>query len=209
MTIEQAIDSVKKGCKAKFDSTVELHINTNLDVSKPEQTIRVSVVLPKGTGKKVRVGVFASKNVETAAANLSESDIAKISKGELDPKKEFDVIIAEPRFMPKLAAAARVLGPAGLMPSPKSGTVTEDVEKAVEQVKKGKIEIRTEPNAPLIHTVIGKRSFSTADLAANFGEVMAAINQAKPSKAKPDWIKSVYISTTMSPSALVDIPDLA
>ena len=204
-TIEGALEFVKTNCKAKFDSTVELHINTNLDVTKSDQMLRVSIVLPKGTGKTKRVAVLGAQTVKNADFEITQDYLDNVKKGKIDPKKDFDVLIAQPSFMAKLASAAQVLGPAGLMPSPKSGTVTEDMEKAVEQVKRGKVEIKTETAAPVIHTILGKKSFPTADLAENFNEIWSAIVAAKPQKAKPGWIKSVYICTSMSPSARLQV----
>lgn len=203
-SLEEAIEFVKENCKAKFDSTIELHLNLNLDTKKQDQYIRFTTVLPNGTGKTKKVAVFASAKVKNADLELTESDIERIEKGSLKPKVDFDVLVAEPRFMPKLAKVARILGPAGVMPNPKTGTVSDDVEKAVEQIKKGKIEIKTEQNAPVIHTIIGKKSFETKTLMENFKEVIKSIKQNKPQKAKPDWIKSCYISASMSPSARID-----
>jgi len=204
-TIEQAIDFVKKNCKAKFDSTIEVHINLNLDKNKQEQSIRFTTTLPHGTGKTKKVAVFASEDIPEADLELTESDLNKIQKGELTPKVDFDILIAEPQYMAKIARVAKILGPAGVMPNPKAGTVTKDVKKTVEQVRQGRLEVRTEPNANIIHTIIGKRSFDTLKLKENFEEVINALTQNKPAKAKPDWIKTCFISATMSPAAQVEI----
>jgi len=204
MKIADAIKKVKETSKEKFDPTIELHISLSLD-KKDEQNIRFTTVLPHGTGKTKKVAVFASKKIANADLELSEDDVEKLEKGTLKPKIDFDVIIAEPRFMAKLAKAARVLGPAGVMPNPKNGTVTEDVEKAVELVKKGKVEIRTEANASNIHTIIGKKSFEDAKLIENFNEVMSSIKANKPPKAESNFIKTVFISSTMGPSCQIDI----
>ena len=203
--IKEAVQIVKEKCKCKFDSTVELHINLTLDNKKQEQTVRFITVLPFGTGKTKKVAVLASKKIASADLELSESDIEKLANGTIKPRIDFDVLITEPRFMPKLAKAAKVLGPAGAMPNPKNGTVSEDVEKAVEQVKKGKVEVRLEPNGKTIHTIIGKRSFKDTDLTENFREIMESLEQNKPAKATDNWIKTVHLSTTMSPSVLVQL----
>lgn len=203
--LEDAIEFVKKSCKCKFDSTIEAHFNLALDNQKGDQSVRFTTTLPHGTGKIKKVAVFSSKKIPNADLELTESDIDRIEKGDLKPKVDFDVLVSEPRFMPKLAKIARILGPAGVMPNPKTGTVSEDVEKAVEQIKKGKIEIKTEQNAPVIHTIIGKRSFEANALKENFKEIYNSVKQNKPQKAKPDWIKSCFISATMSPSAQVDL----
>src|SRR3989338_8452821 len=170
--LEEAIEYIKKYSKTKFAPTLEVHINLNFDKKKQEQNIRFTTVLPHGTGKNKKVAVLASKKIQNADLELSEADIEKLEKSILRPKTDFDVLITEPRFMPKLAKAAKVLGPAGAMPNPKNGTVSEDVEKAVEQVKKGKVEVRLEPNGKTIHTIIGKRSFKDTDLTENFREIM-------------------------------------
>ncbi len=202
MTITEAIDYVKKADKARFDSSIEVHIDCALDKDKQE-TVRFNLTLPHGTGKTKKIAVMASGRVSGADVELMESDIEKLNNGGLKPKSDFDVLIVEPSFMPKLAKVAKVLGPAGMMPSPKNGTVTEDVEKAVEQFKKGRLEVRTEANGSVIHTIIGKKSFTTKALEENFLELISAIKLNKPPKAQDNWIKSVYISATMSPSAKV------
>jgi large subunit ribosomal protein L1 len=203
-TIEEAIKKVKETSKVKFDPTVELHINLDLD-KKGDQNVRFILNLPHGTGKTPKVAVLASKKIAGADLELNEDDIEKIEKGTLKPKTDFDVLVAEPRFMPKIAKAAKILGPAGAMPNPKTGTVTEDVEKAVEQIKKGKVEIRTEPNAPVIHTILGKLSFENKALEENYQEVINAVKSNKPQKAKPEWIRSVYVTSTMGPAFMVEV----
>jgi large subunit ribosomal protein L1 len=204
MNIQEAVKKVKENSKTKFDGTIEAHFNLSLD-KKGDQNIRFTTVLPFGTGKTKKVAVLASKQVKSADLELTEDDIEKLEKGQIKPKVDFDVLVAEPRFMPKLAKAARVLGPAGVMPNPKTGTVTEDVESAVEQVKKGKVEIKMEPNATNIHTIIGKTSFEDDKLVKNFEEVLSSIKSNKPQKAKPDFIKSVFLAPTMGASVEVDL----
>lgn len=203
-TIAEAVKKVKETAKAKFDSTIEVHISLALD-KKAEQSVRFTTVLPHGTGKTKKVAVLASKKVANADLELTESDIEKLEKGQIKPKIDFDVIVAEPKFMSKLAKAARVLGPAGVMPNPKSGTVSEDVQKAVEQIKKGKVEVRTEPTAANLHTIIGKKSFEDKKLIENFEELMQAVKTNKPQKAAPEFIKTVYLSSTMGPSFRVEV----
>ncbi len=204
MNINEAITKVKESDKAKFDATIEVHINLDLD-KKIEQNVRFTTTLPHGTGKTKRVAVLASKKISNADLELTESDIEKLEKSQIRPKVDFDVLVAEPKFMSKLAKAARILGPAGVMPNPKTGTVAEDVEKAVEQIKKGKIEVRTEPTAPNIHTIIGKKSFSDDKLAENYNEIISSIKSNKPQKAKPEFIKSIFISSSMGKSFQVDV----
>lgn len=205
-SIEKAIDLAKENCKAKFDSTIEIHINMGINPKKPEQAVRYAVTLPNGTGKTKKVAVMASKTIKSADLQLSEDDLAKVEKGDIKPKVDFDILVAEPRFMPKLARLGKVLGPAGLMPNPKSGTVTEDVEKAVEQIKKGKIEVRSEPNAPLIHTILGKKSFTTKALVENYEELINSLRSHRPQKVKPEmYIMSVFVKGTMGPAFQVQI----
>lgn len=208
MKLKEALEYVQQNCKTKFDATIEIHINVNLDIKKPDQNIRFTTSLPNGTGKTKKVAVLAAKKVANADLELTESDIERLEKGQLKPKVDFDVLVAEPRFMAKLARAARVLGPAGVMPNPKNGTVSEDVEKAVELIKKGKVEIRTEPTGKVIHSILGKKSFTTKALEENFMEIWNSIKTNKPLKATPDWITSIYIAGTMSPSVRIDLSSL-
>jgi large subunit ribosomal protein L1 len=204
MDIQTAIKQTKESSKTKFDATIELHINLNLE-KKGDQSVRFTTTLPHGTGKTKRVAVLASKKIPGADLELTEDDISKLENSTIRPKVDFDVLVAEPRFMPKLAKAARVLGPAGAMPNPKTGTVSDEPEKAVEQIKKGKIEVRTEASAPVIHTIIGKRSFDDEKLVENYTEVMNSIKANKPAKTQPNWIKSVYVTSTMGPAFEVDV----
>lgn len=203
--ITEAIKTLKKNSKAKFDETIELHINLNVDVKQSDQTIRTTVSLPNGTGKTVKVAVLSNSKVANADLSLSESDIHKLEKGEIQPGRDFDVLVVEPSFMPKMAKLGPVLGPAGVMPNPKTGTVTENVSGAVESFKKGKIEVRNEPNAPIIHTMIGKVSFEDKALIENFNEVMTTLKQNKPQKAKPNWIKNIFVSSTMGKAIELDL----
>lgn len=202
MNINDAIEFVKKNCKAKFDSTIEVHINCDLNKDKQE-TIRFNITFPHGTGKSKKIAVMTSAKINGADLELKEEDVEKLEKGQIKPKSDFDVLVVEPRYMSKLAKVAKVLGPAGVMPNPKNGTVTEDVQKAVELFKKGRVEIRSEPNGSIIHTILGKRSFTTQLLVENYQELMSALSLNKPQKAQAGWIKEVFISATMSPSVKV------
>lgn len=197
--LNEAIKKAKEASKTKFDGTVELHINLTPD-KKIEQNVRFTTVLPNGTGKTKKVAVLASKKVANADLELMESDIDKIEKGTIKPRVDFEVLVAEPRFMPKLAKVAKILGPMGLMPNPKIGTVSENVEDTVEQIKKGKVEIKTEKDVPVIHTILGKVSFDDKALAENYEEIMTNLRSNKPAKSKPDWIKSIFVATSMGPA---------
>jgi large subunit ribosomal protein L1 len=201
--IDEAIKKVKEDSRAKFDASVELHIN--LDVDPAKQNIRFPVSLPHGTGKTKKVAVLSATKSDKADLILKEEDLPKIEKGEIKPGTDFDVFITEPDFMPKIAKYAKILGPAGVMPNPKNGTVTEDVSKAIEQFKKGKVEIKTEKLAPLIHTVIGKVSFEDSALKENFKEIMNNLKQNKPTKASPQWIKDIYLTSSMGPSVKISV----
>jgi large subunit ribosomal protein L1 len=201
-SIKEAIKAVKNNSTEKFDATVEVHINLNIDKS---QSVRFTTTLPHGTGKERKIAVFASKQIEGADLQLKEEDIASIEKGDLKPGEDFDVLIAEPSFMSKVAKVAPILGPAGLMPNPKSGTVTEDVEQTVKEFKLGQIEIRTEPSAPIIHTIIGKVSWEEDKLIDNLNALITGIRQNKPQKAKVTWIESVFVKSSMGKAHKVNL----
>lgn len=202
-TILEAIQAIKESSKEKFNPTIEVHINLDLDIKKG-QTLRYNLSLPKGTGKTKKVAVLASSKVESADLQINEEDINKILDSTIQPKVDFDIIVTEPKFMPKLAKVAKILGPLGLMPNPKTGTVTENVEEAVKKIKQGQVQIKTEKDVPIVHSIIGKKSFKDEDLMANFISLFNSVKQNKPQKTKPDWIKSVYICTTMGKSIQVD-----
>ena len=204
-TIEEAIKKIKETSKEKFDATVEVHVNFTEDAKKQAQSFRYTYVLPHGTGKTKKVAVLASKKVGGADLELTTDDIDKLASGKIKPKVDFDVLITEPAFMPKLAKAARVLGPAGVMPNPKTGTVTNDIGAALEQVKKGKIEVKMEKDAPVTHTIIGKMSFENDALVKNYNGLMSSLRQNKPQKAKPDWIKSVFVASSMGKSHQIEV----
>jgi len=205
--IDDAIVKVKENAKEKFDASIEVHINLIKD-PKVEMNVRFSTTLPHGTGQVKKVAIFSSSKVKEADLELTEADLKKIEKGDIKPKIDFDVLIAEPRFMSQIARVAKILGPLGLMPNPKTGTVTDDVEKAVGQFKKGRTEIRTEKESPIIHTVLGKLSMDNDKLKENFVELYNGLKSNKPSKAKPDWIDSIFIASSMGKSYLVDFSDL-
>ncbi len=205
--VEEAVAQVKKNATAKFDETVEVHIRTGCDGRHAEQQIRGAVVLPHGTGKTVRVLVFA-KGTKVDEAEAAGADY--VGGEELIPKIqndgwfEFDVVVATPDMMGVVGRLGRVLGPKGLMPNPKAGTVTMDVTKAIEDIKAGKIEYRLD-KANIIHVPIGKASFSDSDLADNFRALMEAIVKARPSSVKGQFLKSVTLAPTMGPGVRVNV----
>ena len=204
--LKEAVATVSRFPKPKFDETVELHFHLNLDVKNSEQSVRGTVLLPHGTGKKVRIAVFcrnvsADRLKELGADFVGADDlIEKIEKGFMD----FDCTIATPDMMRELSKLGKVLGPRGLMPSPKAGTVTQDVEKAIKEVKAGKIEFKSDKQAG-IHVGIGKRSFSENQLIDNATHIIEAVNHSKPAAIKGHFIKSVYLSTSMGGAVRLSI----
>lgn len=202
---KEALRLVKQAAKAKFDETVECAIRLGIDPKQADQQVRGTVPLPAGSGKTVRLLVFAkgekAKEAEAAGANFvgAEDLIEKIQGGWL----EFDVSIATPDLMGTVGRLGRILGPRGLMPNPKAGTVTFDVGKAIKEFKAGKIEYRTE-KAGIIHAPIGKASFSEDQLLANFSALIEAVVRAKPAAAKGQYLHSITLSTTMGPGIRVD-----
>ena len=205
----EAISLVKKASVAKFDETIEAHIRTGCDGRHADQQIRGAVVLPHGTGKKVRVLVFA-KNAKADEARAAGAEY--VGAEELIPKIqnenwfEFDVVVATPDMMGVVGRLGRVLGPKGLMPNPKAGTVTMDVTKAVQEIKAGKIEYRLD-KTNIIHVPIGKASFTEEQLADNFQTLMGAILKAKPSALKGQYLKSVTVAPTMGPGVKLNTAD--
>ncbi len=203
---KEAFEVIEKMPKAKFDETVELHVKLGVDSKHADQQVRGTVVLPNGTGKSLRVLVFAkgdkAKEAEAAGADFvgAEELIPKIEK---ENWFEYDVIVATPDMMAQLGRLGKVLGPKGLMPNPKSGTVTMDVTKAVSEIKSGKVEYRLD-KTNIVHLGIGKVSFGTEKLVENYQTIIDAIIKAKPAAAKGQYIKSVALTTTMGPSLYIN-----
>ncbi len=187
----------------KFDATVELHVNLGVDPKIADQNVRDNLVLPAGTGKSVRVAVFADEKVAGADVTGVAAITTALEKGTID----FDILIATPANMPKLGKYARLLGPRGLMPNPKSGTVTTDIDRAVAEAKAGRVEYRVDSTG-IVHLGIGKVSFGKDKLLQNFAAVMASIKSGKPASVKSNYIKAVHISTTMGPSVTLAVSEL-
>lgn len=209
-SIDEAIELVKKTATAKFDESVDVAINLGVDSRKSDQVIRGSVVLPKGTGKTVRVAVFTQgANVE--AAKEAGADVvgfedlaAEVKAGNLD----FDVVIASPDAMRIVGQLGTILGPRGLMPNPKVGTVTPNVAEAVRNAKAGQVQYRTD-KAGVVHATIGRASFAVADLRENFNTLLDAVMKAKPAATKGQYLKKIALSSTMGPGVRVDVGSVA
>ena len=202
----EAISLVKKAAVAKFDETIEVHIRTGCDGRHADQQIRGAVVLPHGTGKKVRIIVFA-KDAKAEEAKAAGADF--VGGEELIPKIqnenwfEFDVVVATPDMMGVVGRLGRVLGPKGLMPNPKAGTVTMDVTKAIQEIKAGKIEYRLD-KTNIIHVPVGKASFTEEQLTDNFQTLIDAINKVRPAAVKGQYLKSVTLTSTMGPGVKIN-----
>ena len=209
--VADAVALVKKTAVAKFDETIEAHIRTGCDGRHADQQIRGAVVLPHGTGKKVRILVFA-KDAKAEEAKAAGADF--VGGDELIPKIqnenwfEFDVVVATPDMMGVVGRLGRVLGPKGLMPNPKAGTVTMDVAKAIEETKAGKVEYRLD-KTNIIHVPVGKASFTEEQLADNFQTLIDAINKAKPAAVKGQYLKTVTLTSTMGPGVKINPMKLA
>ncbi|HEX2240777.1 MAG TPA: 50S ribosomal protein L1 [Actinomycetota bacterium] len=200
-----AIRLVKSLPQSKFDETVELNIRLGVDPRKADQMVRGAISLPKGTGKTMRVAVFAkgekAREAEAAGADvIGEDDLAQRIQGGW---MEFDAVVATPELMPVVGKLGRVLGPRGLMPNPKSGTVTDEVAKAISDIKGGRVDYRTDKHGNL-HLVIGKKSFAEADLVQNYLAVVDEVLRAKPAASKGRYLRSITLSTTMGPGIRID-----
>jgi large subunit ribosomal protein L1 len=202
----EALELTLKTARANFDETVELHVRLGVDPRHADQQVRGAVVLPNGTGKTVRVLVFAKGDKATEAQAAGADFVGAdelVQKIQSENWFEYDVVVATPDMMGVVGRIGRVLGPKGLMPNPKSGTVTFDVAKAIEEIKAGKVEYRVDKTS-IVHCPIGKKSFGTEKLKQNFTALMDALVKAKPAAAKGQYLKSVSVSSTMGPSAKIN-----
>ena len=205
--LEEAVKLVKETSTSKFDGTVEIAVRLNLDTKKNDQQLRGAIVLPHGTGKSKKVLVLAKGDAAKAAVEAGADfvgDVDMINKIEKENFFDFDVIIATPEMMPMLGKLGKILGPKGLMPNPKTGTVTMDTKKAVEDVKKGRVEYRTDSYAN-VHALVGKVSFDEDKLVDNIRTFMDVIIKSKPQAAKGTYLKNVSIASTMGPGIKVDL----
>ena len=209
VTIEEAVDILKKCPPVKFDEALEMSIKLGVDPKKADQQVRATVTLPHGTGKKIKVVVLAKgekeKEAKEAGADFfgSEEIIEKIKGGWTD----FDSLIATPDMMREVGKLGKILGPRGLMPTPKTGTVTTDITKAVQEIKAGKVEFKVDKNC-LLNNIVGKISFAKEKLVENINKLVEAIVKAKPSTAKGIYIKSMYLATSMGPGIKIDVQSL-
>lgn len=200
-TLKEAIELAIKTNPVRFDASVEIHARLGVDPRQADQNIRTTLVLPHGNGKSVRVAVFAPldvcKTAKAAGADIAEDEefLKLLEKGTID----FDILISTPQYMPKLGKFARVLGPKGLMPNPKAGTVTNDIEKAVKESKAGKVEYRVDKQS-IVHIGVGKVSFGAGKLVENAEAFFGSLKAQKPASLKGSYVKSVFITTTMGPS---------
>ncbi len=209
-TLDEAVALVQRISTAKFDPTLELHIRLDIDPRQADQTVRASTALPAGSGKTVRVAVLTAddkkaKAAAEAGADVTDSEqlLADIGKGTLD----FDVLVATPDTMAQLGRHAKTLGPKGLMPSPKSGTVTADPATAVKEIKQGRLEIKNDANG-IIHAAVGKLSFKAEDLVANGRAVLQCVQTNRPSGVKGTYVKSITVAATMTPGVKLDTAEL-
>ena len=206
-TLDEAIELVKKTSNVKFDASVEVHVRLGTDTKKSEQQIRSTVILPHGTGNTLKVAAFVGEKDEKIAKDAGadlicgEEEIKKIKDtGKID----FDIAVATPEMMPKLAVAAKILGPKGMMPNPKTGTVDADVKKMIEEIKKGKAAFKNDDTGN-IHQAIGKVSFDDAKLKENYEAFVEALKKVKPTTLKGIYLKSLYLTSSMGPSIKVEI----
>ena len=208
-TKEEAVKLVKETSTTKFDSSVEIAMRLNLDTKKADQQLRGAIVLPFGTGKTKKVLVLAKGPMATQAKEAGADyvgDMDMINKIETENWFDFDVIVATPDMMPALGKIGKVLGPKGLMPNPKTGTVTMDTKKAVEDIKKGRVEYRTDSYGN-VAAIVGKASFTEEQLVENIKSFVSLILKSKPSAVKGEYVKNISISTTMGPGIKIDIKD--
>ncbi len=202
---EEALAFLKENKTAKFDESIEVHVRLGINPKKSDEMVRATVILPHGTGRAQKVAVITAtkeKEAEEAKADLigGEEIIADIKSGKLSPGTDFDVILATPEMMPKLAVIAKILGPKGMMPSPKTETVTVKIKEAVEMLKKGKKVSFKNDDTGNLHQVIGKSSFTVEQLTENFQTLKDTLDKSKPENMKGRFIKKLYISSTMGPS---------
>lgn len=201
-SLAEALVLATKTSTTKFDSSVELHVNLGVDPRQADQNIRANLVLPQGTGKTVRVAAFADDDVQNADLSGVENITKELEKGAIN----FDVLVSTPANMPKLGKYARLLGPRGLMPNPKSGTVTTDVNKAIAEAKAGRVEYRVDSTG-IVHLSVGKVSFGGQKLLENAQAVMDSIKSNKPSSLKGNYLKAIHVTTTMGPSIKVSLSE--
>lgn len=204
----EAIGLLKKTSYAKFDASVQAHFRLGIDPAKNEQQVRLAIALPNGTGKEIKVLLFSREAVKSADILADEAMVGKIETGQVKPGRDFQAVVATPEFMPKIARLGKILGPKGLMPNPRAGTVSNDPAKVIDRLKKGQVEMKNEPTAPLIHAAFGKVSFTEEQLLENLKAVVNALKAARPAKTKGEFIQSLSLSSTMGMGIKVDLSSL-
>ncbi len=206
-TIKEALETLRKVSFAKFNESVEVNINLGIDVQNTDHRIRFTTTLPHGIGKEIKILVISDDN-SGAKKNVIYRDGSvadEISSGKVQPDKDFNVVVALPKYMKDLAKIAKVLGPKGMMPSPKNGTVTENIDKTLEQMSKGQVEVKSQPGHAVIHQMVGNLSFKDDQLKENIKYLLSELAKNNPPKMKKKLIQKVYVGTTMSPSIRIGI----
>jgi len=206
-SIEEAVKTLKEVSFADFNETVELHVNLGIDTKNSDQRIRFTTTLPHGTGKSTKVLILSENNSGLKGDILyrDASAVAEIVSGKLVPNKDFDVVVASTKMMKNLAKAARILGPKGMMPSPKTGTVTDNPENVIKDLAKGQIEIKNQAGHAVLHQIVGKLDFDDKALVENIKHLVDELNANTPAKMKKKLVQKVYLATSMSPSVKVEI----
>lgn len=205
LSTEEAIKDIRKAAYAKFTESVELHVKLGIDKTKSDQRIRFTTSLPNGIGKKIKVLVIGTDNSgeKDGVIYRDASAIDEIVKGDLKPDTDFNIIVAHPSAMKDIAKAAKILGPKGLMPSPKNGTVTDNPKAAIEELAKGQVEIRTQGGHAVIHQIVGNLDFKDEELVENINHLLSELNKNAPAKVKKKFIQNVYVTSTMGPSVKI------
>jgi len=205
--VEEAIKSLKQAKFTNFDESLELHITLSIDPKNTYQRVRFNTSLPHGTGKTIKVLVI-SESKEKSTPSLTYKDLSAVTdiiEGKIVPNKDFDILVTTPEHMKDMAKIAKILGPKGLMPNPKNGTVTNDIQKTVDELQKGQIEIKNQNGHAVIHLLVGKLSFEDSQLVQNINHIISVLNKNTPAKLKKKFIQKAYIAGTMTPSLRIDV----
>lgn len=209
-SLDEAIKLVKESSYGKFDASVDVHINLGIDVTQPEQTVKFPFTFPHSVKKPPKVLIISNQDVPDKGEALigGEETIKKIESGELKPGKDFEAVIAIPELMPKLAKIAKILGPKGMMPNPKTGTVSKEPGKVLQELSRGKTMVKNEANAPILHAKVGKCSLENSAIKENFLALYNELLKNKPAKIKGNFIKSIFLTSTMGPSVKLNLAEV-